>query len=357
MNLKLANNKGFNAGIHLLIWGVLFTFPYIFSVGSASEKGRMNEMNWIRLCDYVVIFYANYFFLIDKYLFGKKIPVFILSNIFILSLVVIVNWKLKSVFLQPRIAPPGMMVPEGMVPLRMPPQPPLKLFLFRDIISQFIPVVFAIATKITMQWAKVESEKKETEKEKLMTELQQLKYQLHPHFFFNSLNTIYSLIDLSPQSAKETVHSLAKMMRYMLYDTENRKVSLAKEIDFMKQYIDLMKKRINDNTSVSAVFPEIEKDIEVAPLLFIPLIENAFKHGISAKNNSNISFEMKLNNHKVTFKSENDVHVKVNNNEIESGIGLINLEKRLSLLYPGKFSFFHHEEDNLFRAELNIDFD
>ena len=231
----------------------------------------------------------------------------------------------------------------------------MSLFMYKDIISYLIPVIFAVAIRATMRWSKAESLQKEAEKERLTSEIQHLKYQLQPHFFFNSLNNIYALVDTNPERAKENIHTLGKLMRYMLYESNTDKVLLSKEIDFMKRYIDLMAMRSSNKTSVSYQFPTLAQDVEIPPLLFISLIENAFKHGVSASKETKISFNLMLTNSNLYFVAENENLPKQSTDKSGSGIGLDNLEKRLKLLFPQRYNMTKKITDNIYWIGLSID--
>jgi len=233
--------------------------------------------------------------------------------------------------------------------------PPFKLFLWVQMLSYAAPLLFSIAIKTTKRWVKTEAQRKEADNFKLQTELQHLRYQLQPHFFFNSLNNIYSLVDISPEKAKSTIHSLGKLMRYLLYETNTELVPLSKEIEFMRKYIDLMKLRLTDRTEVEASFPVNDSPIKIAPLLFISLIENAFKHGVSANTNSTITIDMVVKGTTVEFTIENHNFPKQVNDKSGSGIGLPNLEKRLQLLYPNTHSFKKALKSGVYRVHLEIE--
>tara|TARA_R110001606_G_scaffold79754_2_gene184041 strand:- start:14 stop:817 length:804 start_codon:yes stop_codon:yes gene_type:complete len=233
--------------------------------------------------------------------------------------------------------------------------PPFKLFLYVQMLSYAAPLLFSIAIKTTKRWVKTEAEKKEADNFKLQTELQHLRYQLQPHFFFNSLNNIYSLVDISPDKAKSTIHSLGKLMRYLLYESSTELVPLSKEIEFMRKYIDLMNLRLTDKTTVESSFPISEPQTKIAPLLFISLIENAFKHGVSASKESVISIDMITNENVVIFKIENYNFPKQINDKSGSGIGLPNLKKRLELLYPGKHLFQQEIKNGIYSVYLKIE--
>ncbi len=234
-------------------------------------------------------------------------------------------------------------------------KPSVKLFIYKDAISLIIPIVVSIAVTITEKWTRTEFEKKEAVSENLNSELQHLRYQLQPHFFFNSLNNIYSLIESSPVVAQEAVHSLAQLMRYMLYDTDSGVTTLNKEIEFMTQYINLMKLRVSDKITVITDFPILKEEYKIAPLLFISFIENAFKHGISATRHAELLFSLTVRNNTVRFTAQNTNFPKTDKDKSGSGIGLNNIKKRLQLLYPNNYIFETKVADDVFKVVLTID--
>lgn len=330
---------------HILVWIVLFSFPYLLSAGQEQVLIKVIAHSWIPLFLYAVIFYCNYLFLINKLFFRDRILMFIVANALLIALFIWLKDEVTHTYFMEAFP-------------KMPKDdkgPPIKLFIYVQIISFIIPSIFALTLKITERWIKTEAERKEAANAKLQSELQHLKYQLQPHFFFNSLNNIYSLVDISPEDAKATIHNLSKLMRYLLYETNIEKVSLGKELDFMEKYIELMKLRLAENTKVEYVFPELTEDVQVAPLLFISLIENAFKHGVSASKESTISFEMRVVDNQIYFKSINLNVPKNSTDRSGSGIGLQNLKKRLELIYHNKYQFCTEVQDDLFIAELNIE--
>ncbi len=295
---------------------------------------------------YAVIFYLNYFVLIDKALFKQKIFFFIAVNLIFILVFTWIHVEVKD-FLN------SIYEVKSVDGLKRNPQP-TRLFVYKDIIAMMIPIIISFAVKTTEKWSKAEKEKKENEKEILKSELQHLKYQLQPHFFFNSLNTIYALIERSPTLAQQTVHDLSKLMRYLLYDTEVGKAKLSDEIEFMKQYINLMKLRTSDKTIVKANFPVVSDQYFITPLLFISLIENAFKHGISSTQNSEIMFNLVVEGKKVSFFAENKNFPKNDNDKSGSGIGMNNLKKQLDISYPNKHTFKTNVEDGLFKVILEV---
>ncbi|EPR65362.1 sensor histidine kinase [Cyclobacterium qasimii] len=341
------HNKKITVFSHLLVWFVLFSMPYVLSYGQDQEIMRVFAHFWIPLVFYAIVFYLNYILLIDRYLFRKNTIAFVGINIVLISFFLLLREELESTFFQELVRK----VPKN----SEGSGPPFQMFIYVQMLSYMAPLLFAIAIKTTQRWVKTEAESKEAANFKLKSELQHLHYQLQPHFFFNSLNNIYSLVDISPEQAKSSIHSLSKLMRYMLYETNMEKVTLSKEIDFMKKYIDLMKLRVSDKTSVKYSFPSDNTGIQIAPLLFISLIENAFKHGVSASKESQIDIAMSCDGKTVLFNISNDNFPKKVADKSGSGIGLQNLEKRLALLYPDKYTFTNKVIDNRFFVTLAIE--
>ncbi|SDR96000.1 Histidine kinase [Polaribacter sp. KT25b] len=338
-------NIKINIFSHLLVWLVLFSIPYILSYGQEQDVNRIIAHFWVPLVFYAIVFYLNYFILIDRFLFLKKIIPFIIINIIVIAFFITTKELIENFYFEELFKKTPKVEGEG---------PPLKMFIYFQMISYMAPLLFSIAIKSTKKLVKTEAERKEAANFKLKSELEHLRYQLQPHFFFNSLNNIYALVDLSPEQAKKSVHSLSKLMRYMLYETNVELISLTKEIDFMKKYIDLMKLRVSDKTVINYNFPTEESGIKIAPLLFISLIENAFKHGVSASKESTIDIVITCKDKTVLFTIENNNFPKKTDDKSGSGIGIPNIKKRLELLYPNKNSFNTFVKDNRFTAILEI---
>lgn len=189
----------------------------------------------------------------------------------------------------------------------------------------------------------------------MQAELDYLKYQINPHFFMNTLNNIHALIDIDSESAKDTVIELSKMMRYVLYDSEQDSISLDKEIQFLQHYIQLMRLRYSDSVEIIVDVPESSpSQVKIPPLIFIVFVENAFKHGISYNSRSYIHISIEVS-------AEGDrVHYTVSNSKNPSkwnthgGIGLDNVRKRLDLLFPKQYQLEIENTAHHYSVELNI---
>ncbi len=328
--------------LHVMAWVVLFCFPYILSYNTDQAFQHVLAFSWIPLFLFMVIFYLNYLLLADRYFFPKKHVAFICINIILVVALISIRELWVNYFF-PR---PGQNV-EGK-------GPPFNMILYVQTLSFLVPIVWAVALRAMERLVRTENEKKEVAHQQLKSDLQHLQYQLQPHFFFNSLNNIYALVDISPEDAKSTIHSLGKLMRYLLYDTHIERIPLAKEIEFMVRYIELGRLRLTDKTVVTYQFPQVDESVQVPPLLFISLIENAFKHGVSAKEESKISFSMGIEEHTIVFNGVNTDFPKSSSDQSGSGIGLRNLKERLELLYPNNHLFKTEHILGQFEVTLKI---
>ncbi|WP_282165226.1 sensor histidine kinase [Cellulophaga baltica] len=343
------NNKVLLLVLHVLAWFILFSLPYFLLTLDATQDQVLLKTfirSWVHLFFYGIIFYINYLYLIDKLLFSNKLLQFIGINVIIIGVSIMLREHLKASYFDQWL---------DLSSEETRKMPRKEMSIYFNIIATIVPIAFAVALKTTERWVKIEKATKEAATLKLQTEIQHLRYQLQPHFFFNSLNNIYSLVDVAPEQAKSTLHSLSKLMRYLLYETNTSVIALSKEIDFLKKYIDLMELRTSDKTKISYSFPLEETQIQIAPLLFISLIENAFKHGVSATQESEIKIALTTEDNLVIFKIENTNFPKTTTDKSGSGIGLQNLKKGLALLYADKYTFETQLKDGIYSVDLRIE--
>ena len=222
-------------------------------------------------------------------------------------------------------------------------------------LSQATVVGTSVAVKVTTRWYETQAKISHMEREKSAAELQQLKSQLNPHFLFNALNNIYALIAFNPQRAQLAVHNLSDMLRYLLYEATKERISLQKELEFVRDYCDLIKLRISGNVRLTLEVPDSDRGIHLAPLLFIAPIENAFKHGVSPTEPSYIHIRIEVDeSHAVTCTVRNSSFPKTYTDKSGSGIGLENLRKRLRLIYPNRHRWLVKEENGEFTAQIRI---
>jgi len=189
--------------------------------------------------------------------------------------------------------------------------------------------------------------------EKAKTELMHLKSQVNPHFFFNMLNNLYGLVDKDSKKAQELILKLSDMMRYSIYEGQKETVLLSEEIAYLQNYIELHKMRYHKTIDVQFNTDLVNADYQIMPLLFIILLENAFKHGIeNLRENAYVHINMSTENKQVHFKIENNFDSTIENDH--RGIGLENLKRRLELVYPKRHKLSISHKENTFKAELTI---
>jgi hypothetical protein len=292
----------------------------------------------------LIFFYLNYLVLTPKFLISKKYFLYIAIFIGIFLLIILIPRFLIP--FQEHGPPDILRIPDSFRPSFTPEKrPPIHwthdFFVFLAV--TFFSIVLKMANRL-----------KQTEKEKLSSELSYLKAQINPHFLFNTLNGIYSLaIEKSDYTATAVV-KLSAMMRYVINETERDFVPLEKEINYIGDYIELQKIRLDDATEVKY---EVRGEIfgkKISPLLLIPFIENAFKFGVNPEMQSIIVIKVEI--------IENELHLKVKNNKVNipvntansSGVGIENAKTRLQLLYPGKHSLTFGDNGIEFFVDLSL---
>lgn len=242
-------------------------------------------------------------------------------------------------FPPPNNRPPGIHMPFRMIPI------------INDWILAIVIIGFNIAFRLLFKSIRDDRQIKELESHTLQAELNYLKAQINPHFFMNTLNNIHALIDIDTEKAKTTVIELSKIMRYVLYDADQPRVLLSKEIQFLDNYVKLMQIRFTNNVEIHNLFPENIPDVKIPPLLLITLIENAFKHGVSYQKKSYIHTVLLMEDDKLHYTVENSISSEVHE---PSGVGLENLQKRLSLLFGNNYSLTIKREAEKYQVIMII---
>lgn len=405
MSARIRNNR-IEYLIYFLFWGVLVLAPFSANIFSEEERKTLLWDNiylyWLFLSPVLFLFLINNYILLPRYFIRKKQKIMyfllvllcLLATLFVSRKYIVVNkFERPALFHNSKKHAdkwnPGML--EGRGPKRTvfykydraqntvhdvvsgnrvyyyirrlpPPRNPemdyidfmlepyllqLFLMLMSLVLNDFVKLCF-----ITIR---NEKELKELEYRSLLSELEYLKFQINPHFFMNTLNNIHVLIDIDKQKAREAVINISKMMRYILYETSSNWVNLDKEIAFLKGYMELMRMRYNANLTIKTDFPSFTSDCSVPSSLFVSFVENAFKHGIRLKGNSEIEISIKLEDNKLIFKCRNTIgETNVSFAESKKGIGLDNARKRLSLLYDSEYTLDINKDDIYYNVLLKI---
>lgn len=216
--------------------------------------------------------------------------------------------------------------------------------------------IAALATGIRsiMRINEMKKKLKEEQQKNTEAELSWLKNQLNPHFLFNTLNNISGLIQINPDAAQDSIAKLSDLLRYTLYESNRKYVSVREEIEFMQNYIDLMKLRCGPNTTVETSFHVQDTSMQMVPLLFVSLIENAFKHGVSSNKPSFVRIRMSNKGRELIFTCQNSNYPKDDKNRSGSGIGIENMKRRLELLYKDSYNFKQTLEKEIYQIQIYI---
>ena len=323
-----------NLMLHLLCWAVLFFVPLFFHSSNDDWMTVWNRYaRWLgNPLAYMLVFYLNYMWIVPRYMLKKKDwKMFILVNVVVLvtGLCVMDLWHWVSVYLLPDIDA----------------KPPKKIFnkfprYFWAMLTLILIIALAVAVRTYQRWQHLEEERKEAEAARAEAELSNLRNQLNPHFLLNTLNNIYALIAFDQEKAQTAVGELSKLLRHVLYENQQDMVPLCKEADFMRNYIELMKIRVTDGVKIDAnINVQPNDSTPIAPLLFISLIENAFKHGISPQGTGEIKVDINQVDGDITCEIHNTSYPKRENDKSGSGIGLEQVSRRLELMYPDRYTW------------------
>ncbi|CAD2223929.1 Two-component system, unclassified family, sensor kinase [Pseudoalteromonas sp. 3J6] len=221
---------------------------------------------------------------------------------------------------------------------------------------QFMLLFLVISTPIILAFERQQQQSKlnEVAKQQTQTELKLLQQQVNPHFLFNTLNNLYALTLTKSEQAPQLVLHLADLLRYTVYEGQKSSVPLAKELDYLKNFIELQKIRSANKCKFNLVWPHNCDDLKITPLLLIIIVENAIKHGVEpASDKTHVSIEITINDNVLTLYCTNPIPARVVKKE--HGMGLANLQKRLQLLYPNKHSLITHKQDAMWQTTLTLE--
>jgi len=215
-------------------------------------------------------------------------------------------------------------------------------------------IAAAIAIRHWLTTRQIRQQLEEERHKNTEAELAWLKNQINPHFLFNTLNNISSLTQIDADAAQDAIAQLSDLLRYAMYETNKNTVPLGGEVEFMRNYIELMKLRCNEQTSVNYQLSTDSEQVEVAPLLFVSLIENAFKHGVSSGRPSAISIKLEQLQGQLTFICDNTNYPKNDKDRSGSGIGIENTRRRLELMYADRYEWEQTLEDNIYHVMIKL---
>jgi len=328
--------------INCVIWLSLFFIPFLLMEPRGGIPSYLLRIGATSVMT-VAVYYINYFYFIPRYLFTRKFLVYILVILFTLVICcvlvdlyyyfvvsVVQEWHHRPAIIFSR----GMWVP--LFPL-------------------LTGIAIGISIRLAREWARNEKERRELQGAKLLSELAFLKSQVNPHFLFNTLNNICSLARKKSDDTEPAIIKLSQIMRYMLTDSRQEKVNLEEEVEYLNNFIELQKMRVGNRVDISFTTKGEISAIQLEPLLLIPFVENAFKHGVTYNDKSRIGIELSVEGRELIFIVENSKpSARDAVKPEESGIGLRNVSRRLELLYPGRHQLDIRDSETLYHVLLKI---
>ncbi|NOU61928.1 sensor histidine kinase [Marinifilum caeruleilacunae] len=360
---------------YAILWAMVLSLPVFTLKGGNEFNWNRVVFEWIRTLPFLLIFVINNSLLAPKLLLRKKHVMYlvsIVSIVFILSAFNHLPRILHRALFQapvPRerpMKPPRQISPRDLPfhgPMKkkpMNPTPakprdkkPLSYLIFENMIISFLVVGFNNAIKLGIKQQKEELLREEKEKMHLETELSFLRQQISPHFFMNTLNNIHALIEMDQVKAQKSVIELSRLMRYLLKESQEGMASIKEEFEFLTSYIDLMSIRYSNKVKIDMDLNLTNDSIKIPSLLFISLVENAFKYGVSYNQESYIYILAFQEEKKLTFEVANSKSDK-KNVKSSTGVGLVNLQKQLDLLFGEIHTFDVIETEKEYRVKLII---
>ena len=321
-------NKRLEILIHIAIWIVIILLPLMFmNHGRGMSVSQFMLTTTVPLT-FMAVFYIDYLWLTPRYFVtGHRTQFFVINTFIVIVLGIALHlWMSLS---------------HDMLGHNHR-EPPLILtiaFVIRDIVNLVIAAAIATLLHLALQWQTAEEARKEAE-------LSNLRSQINPHFLLNTLNNIYALTAINTQKAQEAIQDLSKMLRHILYDYQRSEIELRDEVEFLKNYIRLMKLRQGPSVEVNTSFHITNEQQKVAPMIFISLVENAFKHGVKPAVPCTINITIQANDRQIVCDIVNSNHPKTSTDRSGHGVGLELVRRRLELAYKGRYEWTHGVNDN-----------
>jgi sensor histidine kinase YesM len=299
------------------------------------------KVTFVKLVDLVLMVYITNNLFIPFFLYKKKYGIFIL----LFLMMILISSAIKMYIVGQLTHDPSIFSTGG----------DLKGRIYDNVIPHFFLVIAGASFKLMFDQLNLQKKMAELAKDKAEAELNFLKSQINPHFLFNSLNSVYFLIDKNNPEARQALHKFSDMLRYQLYEANGEKIPIEKEIGYLQDYVHLQQLRKDENYKVQFNCSRDVKNFSIEPLLLIPFVENAFKH-ISHKiqGDNFVKLDMTRSNGYFEFSVENSCEKGVYTTEQHGGIGMNNVKRRLELLYPGTHQLNIIDDNNWFKINLKL---
>ncbi len=327
---------------HILVWALVFGVWYFLRYQDYSTVGKALTVTLIKTVDLATMIYVANYILVPRFLFGKRYLLFAVLFIAMILLSSVAKMYIIGTLLNN--------------PALLNISANIKSRIYDNVIPHFFLVTAGVAIKLLIDYLRLQNKLIEVAKEKAEAELNFLKSQINPHFLFNSLNAVYFLIDKKNIAARNALHKFSEMLRYQLYECNGETIPIEKELNFLQDYVDMQKLRLNANTNVQFNYSSDVKNFSIQPLLLMCFVENSFKHlsHYTHGKQNQITIDVTKQNGQMQFLVYNTVDEEKPVVKGHEGIGLINVKKRLALLYPGEHELSITQQDNSFKVDLKL---
>ncbi|HET9746654.1 MAG TPA: histidine kinase [Chitinophagaceae bacterium] len=326
---------------HLLFWLLVFGIWFLLRYEGYASSTLAFKITLIKVVDLALMVYVTNYILIPFLLYKKRYVLFVITFI-----AMVLTSSFTKMYIIGQVAND---------PASFSLQQNLKARIYDNVIPHFFLVIAGAAIKFMFDQLRLQKKIADLAKEKAEAELNFLKSQINPHFLFNSLNSVYFLIDKNNPDARQALHKFSDMLRYQLYEADGEKIPIEKEIDYLQDYVHLQQLRKDENYKVQFMCSPDVKNFSIEPLLLIPFVENAFKHiSHKADGNNFVKLDMSRNNGYFEFAVENSREKGVYTTEQHGGIGMNNVKRRLELLYPGTHQLSIDDKSNTFKISLKL---
>ncbi|MCH5335288.1 MAG: histidine kinase [Alistipes sp.] len=332
VNLPRKQTIGENL-LYFLVWSAIFLVPVLNSEMVTELHVDIEDLlqAWRRICPYFILFLIHNSLIAPKLLLERKYVRYLAVDLLAIVVIFTVIDSYERYFSTPVSVDDA----EAVIGYRKASFTDLALYW--NVLLGFFMTGMNAAIKFMYKSMRDEQAMEALQRQNLQTEMDYLKYQINPHFFMNTLNNIHALIDIDAEMAKKSVIDLSRMMRYVLYDSESQDISLTRDLEFIDNYIRLMRIRYDDDVDIRFSRPaDVGRKIVIPPLLLIVFVENAFKHGISYRHPSFVDIDIAVEGDRVRCLIANSRHREPAG--VKHGIGLDNARKRLELIYGDDFT-------------------
>ena len=351
--------------IYTLMWILIYISPFMGTYMRMSSNPHI-EFSWYEVLNawkfdtvWLVLFAVHNFMLAPLLILKRRTILYVTLSFALVGVAMGILWFLRPAYHHHRLPRYSrherVLYRDNIADFR--PDEPFPFFGPGELVAAFGGLLLMGMNLGVKLYFKSQEDTKlltQIDKHNLERQLEYLKYQVNPHFFMNTLNNIHALVDIDPERAKTTIVELSKMMRYILYEGNNRLIPLPREVQFLSNYVQLMRLRYTDKVSIRMSAPSNLPDVMIPPLLLIMFVENAFKHGISYRTESFVYITVDVKDDRLKFVCSNSKQHLTVKEKKGGGMGLVNVRRRLDLLFQDTYTLKIEDRENEYNVSLDL---